>query len=452
MQLTETLSQGLKREYQVVLPAKDLADRLETQLVEMKDKVRINGFRPGKVPLAHLRRMYGKSIMAEVLQNAITEVERKIVDENGFKLAMPPKVDLPENQEEIEAVLGAKGDLQFKVGLEVLPKFDVGTFDDVAIERVSAEVPEEEIEKALSNMAERNRSYTAKAEGEAAAKGDKVSIDFVGKIKDEAFEGGTGSDIDVVLGSDTFIPGFEAQLEGIKAGESRVVTVTFPVNYTAAHLAGQDATFDVTAKSISTPGDVAIDDEFAKSFGLDDLEKLKEAVRGSIDGDYKKASRDKLKRSLLDALDKKYSFELPEGLVEQEFNGIWARVEQEQKQSGRSFEDEGTTEEAARADYKKIAERRVRLGLVLAEVGEKAGVEIKDDEITQAVVERARQFPGQEKMVWDYYQKNQQALAELRAPIFEEKVVDHIVAQAKVSDITVSKDELFKVEDEDAKV
>ena len=229
------------------------------------------------------------------------------------------------------------------------------------------------------------------------------------------------------------------------------MSVTFPEEYASAKLAGQPASFDVTVKSVNAPGEVTLDDEFAKGFGFDALDKLKDAVRGNIQRGYDGASRDKAKRRLLDQLDSRYTFELPQGLVEQEFSTIWAQVEQERKESGKSFESEGTTEEAARGDYRKIAERRVRLGLLLAAVGEQAKVEIKDDEVTQALVERARQFPGQERMVWDYYQKNPQALAEIRAPIFEAKVVDHVLGLAKVTDVEVSRDELFKLEDEDKK-
>jgi trigger factor len=446
MQVTETLSQGLKREFKVVIPASDLAERLNSQLAEMKDKVRINGFRPGKVPTAHLKRVYGRSVMAEVLQTAINEANQKIVTDNNLKLALEPKIDFPTDQAEVEAALEAKGDLNVGVKIEILPTFDVGNFDDVEITRLKADISDEEVQQTLDRMASQNRTYVAKEEGAAAENGDKLSIDFVGKIGDELFEGGTGENIDVVLGSDSFIPGFEAQLIGAKAGDQRTVNVAFPENYTATHLAGRDASFDVTVKSVSAPGELVMDDEFAKQFGFDSLDKLKDAIRSNIERDYTRASRDKLKRALLDALDKKYAFELPEGLVEQEFSGIWTQVENEQKAGGKSFEEEGTTEEAARADYRRIAERRVRLGLVLAEVGQSANVQVTDDEVTQALLERARQFPGQEKMVWDYYRNNPEALAQLRAPVFEEKVVDHIVSMAKVTEQTVSKDELFKIE------
>jgi len=446
MQVTETLSQGLKREFTVVIPASDLAQRLDSQLAEMKDKVRINGFRPGKVPTAHLRRVYGRSVMAEVLQTAINEANRKIVEDNNLKLALEPKIDFPTDQAEVEAALEARGDLTVGVKIEILPTFDVGNFDDVEVTRFVAEIPDAEVQQTIDRMASQNRTYTERDEAAVAETGDKLAMDFVGKMDGELFEGGSGEGIDIVLGSGSFIPGFEEQLVGAKAGEQRTVNVAFPENYTATHLAGRDASFDVTVKSISAPGEFVLDDEFAKQFGFDSIDKLKDAIRSNLERDYTRASRDKLKRSLLDALDKKYSFELPEGLVDQEFSGIWQQVENEQKSGGKSFEEEGTTEEAARADYRRIAERRVRLGLVLAEVGQSANVQVTDDEVTQALLERARQFPGQEKMVWDYYRNNPEALAQLRAPVFEEKVVDHIVGMAKVTDQSVSKDELFKIE------
>lgn len=448
MQVTETLNQGLKRAYQVVLPAQDLAQRLDSQLVEMKDKVRINGFRPGKVPVAHLKRMYGKSVMAEVVQNAVNEVNRKIVDDNKLRLANEPKIDFPSDQAEVEKALEAKGDLNFSISLEVLPQFDIGKFDDVSIERPVLKIEESEVDDAINKMADRNRSFEARAEGEAAQSGDKVTIDFVGKIDDVAFEGGSATDTDLVLGSNMFIPGFEDQLVGIKAGEARKVNVTFPETYGAANLAGKAAVFDVTAKAIAKPGPVEINDEFAKGFGIESVEKLKDAVRTNLQGEYDRMSRAKVKRALLDILDKRYTFELPEGLVEQEFGGIWQQVQAEQQRTGKTFADENTTEEKAREEYMTIAKRRVRLGLLLAEVGDKAELKVTDDELSAALVERVRQFPGQEKAVWDYYRNNPEALASVRAPIYEEKVVDHIISQAKVTDKPVSKDELMKEEEE----
>jgi len=449
MQATETLSQGLKREFQVVLPAADLAQKLNAQIDGMKDKVRINGFRPGKVPSSHLKRVYGKSIMGDVVQEAVNDAQQKILAENNLRLAGQPKLNFPEDRDEMEKVLEATGDLKFSIAFEVLPTFEVGSFEELEVERLVADIPESEVDESIQRLLERNRAYSAREEGAGAENGDKLTVDFVGKVADEAFEGGTAQGVDLVLGSGQFIPGFEEQLVGAKAGEERKVTVTFPADYSAANLADKEAVFDVTVTAVSAPAEQAVDDEFAKGFGFESAEKLREAVKERIQGDYAKASREKLKRTLLDALDKKFSFDLPEDLVEQEFTGIWNQVLAEQRSTGKSFEDEGTTEEAQRADYRGIAQRRVRLGLVVAEVGEKAGVKIADDEVTRAIVEQARQFPGQEKVLWDYYQKNPQALAQIRAPIFEDKVIDHIVAQAKVTDKTVSKDELFKPLEDD---
>ncbi len=446
MQVTETLSDGLKRSYKVVLPMQDLAQRLETELTGMKDKVRINGFRPGKVPMGHLRKVYGRQVMSDVLQSAVNEANRKIVEDNGLKLANEPSIDIEGGEESVLKAIAVEGDLAFTVKLEVLPKFDIGTFDDIALERPVAVADEAEVDQAIERMASQNRPFTPK-DG-ASENGDKLTIDFVGKIDGEAFEGGKGEALDLVLGSGSFIPGFEEQLVGATAGETRVVNVTFPAAYQAAHLAGKDASFDVTVQVVAAPGELVIDDELAKSFGLESLEKLKDAVRSTMQRELDNMSRDKLKRALLDELDKRYSFELPESLVEQEFGAIWQRVQSEQQQSGKTFEDEGTTEEAAKADYRRIAERRVRLGLLMAEVGDQSKVQVTDDELSAAIVERARQYPGQEKAVWDYYQKNQEAVAQVRAPLYEEKVVDVIIAQASVTDKTVTKEELMKNDEE----
>jgi trigger factor len=450
MQVTETLSQGLKREYSIVLSANNLAARLDDQLAEMKNKVRINGFRPGKVPVAHLKRVYGRSVMADVVQEAITTANKQIVDDNGLRLAQEPKVELPTDQASIDAALEARGDLNFKVALEVLPKIEVGAFDDIALERPVVDVEDADVDQALSRIADNRRAFADKAEGAKAENGDRVTVDFVGKIGGELFEGGTSENIEVILGSNTFIPGFEEQLLGVVAGERRDVEATFPESYANRALAGKTAAFDVTVKAVATPEPFAIDDEFAKSLNFESLDKLKEMIRGNLTNEYARASRDKLKRQLLDSLDTRYSFELPEGLVEQEFGSIWRQLEEEQKASGRTFADENTTEEAARADYRRIAERRVRLGLLLAEVGAKSEIKVTDEEVTNALIARARAYPGQEKQIWEYYRNNAQALAELRAPIYEEKVVDHILAQAKVVERKVTREELLKADEEDA--
>jgi trigger factor len=452
MQVTETLSQGLKREFKVVLPATELEQRLSSELATLKDRVRINGFRPGKVPVQHLRRLYGRSVMADVVQNAVNEANRKIVDENGLKLALDPQIQFPENKDEVEQAMAAKADLAFTVALEVLPSFELADLSDVSIKKTVASVSDADVHEALERMAKQNRTFAPKGEGAEAATGDRLVIDFVGMIDGTPFEGGKGENAQLELGSGSFIPGFEDQLVGAKAGEERVVKVAFPATYQAQHLAGKDAEFQVTVKEVQAPADVEINDDLAKGFGMESLDKLKDAVRTAIQRDFEGQSRRKLKKELLDALDAKYGFELPPSLVDQEFKGVWGQVEADLKRNNRSFADEGTTEEAAQADYRRIAERRVRLGLVLAQIGEKADIKITDDEVSQALVERVRQYPGQEKQVWEYYQKNPQAMAEVRAPLFEEKVVDHILSQVKVVDEPVSKEALFgDDEDEGAK-
>ena len=452
MQVTETLSEGLKREFQVVLAANELEGRLSSELDAMKGKVQIKGFRPGKVPVGHLRRLYGKSVMADVVQNAVTEANRKIVEDNGLKLALEPKVEFPEDKETIDKALDAKGDLAFKVALEVLPSFELADLSDVSVTKPTASPSEAEVDEAITRMARGNRPFAARDEGAAAESGDRLSIDFTGRIDGEAFEGGTGENIQLELGSGSFIPGFEEQLLGAKVGDQRPVKVKFPENYGAEHLAGKDAEFDVTVKAVEVPGEVAIDDALAKGFGMDDLEKLKEAIRSAIQRDFDAQARRKVKKELLDALDGKYAFELPPSLVEQEFAAVWSQVEADLKNRDKTFADEDTTEEKAREEYKRIAERRVRLGLVLAQVGETADIKVSDEEVNQALVARLRQYPGQERQVYEFYQKNPQALAELRAPLFEEKVVDHVLGQVKLVDKPVSKEELFAgdADDEEA--
>ncbi|HEY8031492.1 MAG TPA: trigger factor [Methylocella sp.] len=450
MEVTQTQTQGLKREFKVVLAAADLAERVESQLVEVKAKASIPGFRPGKVPVSHLKRLYGRSIMAEVVQDAVNEANRKIVEDNQLRLAMNPKIDFPEDSQEIEKVFEAQADLAYTVTLEVLPKIEASGFEDIEIERLIADVSSDEVDQVLGRLVEQSRSYSPREADAAAETGDKATLDFTGTIDGEPFEGGTGENVDVVLGSGNFLPGFEAQIEGMKRGEIREIAVTFPDDYSAARLAGKLATFKVTLKGAAAPDEVGTGDEFAKGMGLEDVAKLKDVIRTNLEREHLAASRGKWKRDLLDALDKKYQFDVPEGMVAQEFDAVWRKVEAEQKRSGRSYEDDNTTEEAARADYLKIAERRVRLGLLLAEIGDKANIKVSEEEVSQALASRARAFPGQEKIVWDYYRKNPNALAGIRAPLFEEKVVDHIISQVKLTDKKVSRDELLKAAGEDA--
>jgi trigger factor len=450
MQVTETLSEGLKRANDVVIPASDLASRLDSELADLKQKVKINGFRPGKVPLAHLKRVYGRSVMTDLVQKQIEEANKQIVDKGNLRLAMQPKIELSKEQNEIEAALEAKGDLSFKIELEVLPQFELGGFEDISLERPVAEVSDEEVERFVQRMADSKRVFTDRPEGETAEQGDKLTVDFVGKIDGEVFDGGTSQDIEAVLGAKNFIPGFEDGLVGAKAGEQRAVEARFPDNYATDTLAGKAAIFDVTVKKIAKPDPFAIDEDFAKGLGFESLEAMRKTIRERLEDDYARVSRERVKRRLLDELAKRYNFEVPQGLVEQEFGQIWGQVERDQQQGGKSFEDDKTTEEAARAEYRGIAERRVRLGLVLAEVGRLAQVKITDEEMTRALIERARAFPGQEKEVWDFYRNNPNALAELRAPIFEEKAVDHILGLAKVEERKLTPEELMKPEEDES--
>jgi len=450
MQVTETLSSGLKREFKVVVNAAELDRQLNDKLHELAAKANIKGFRPGKVPVPHLKRMYGKSVMGEVVQKTIDDESRKVVAERNLKPAYQPEVTLPEDKEEVEKIFEGKGDLAFSVAFEVIPTFDLQDPANLTLERHVVDVEQSHIDEALDRIAKQYKDYEARGEGEAAETGDRVTISFVGTVDGTAFEGGTAEDVPLELGSGQFIPGFEDQLMGVKSGEQKTIKVTFPESYGVANLAGKPAEFAVTVKSVEKPKPVVFDDEFAKKLGFESLEKLTDMIRGRISQEFASMSNMKLKRDVLDALDKAYSFELPEKLVEAEFNGIWQALTAEMKREKKSFEDEDTTEEKARAEYRAIAERRVRLGLVLGTVGEKEAITVTDEEMQRALIDRARQFPGQEKQVIEHYRKNTRALIELRGPIFEQKVVDHIVSKAAVSEKKVSREELAAmVRDED---
>ena len=449
MQVTETLSDGLKREFRVVVPAIDLDSKVNTRLGELKDTVRINGFRPGKVPVGHLKRMYGRSVMAEAIETTVRDANAQIVSEHGYRLAMEPQVKLPTEEEAIKAVVEGKADLDYSVTMEILPKIELADFKYIKLERLTAEVVDAEIDEAVNRIAEQNRPFLPKGEGAEAKLGDKVTISFTGTIDGVPFEGGSGEDVPVEIGSKSFIPGFEEQLAGIKVGETRTIKAPFPETYMKAELAGKEASFEVTAKAIDAPGAVTIDDAFAKQLGMESIAKLRDAVKDRLAREHAGASRARLKRQLLDALDERHKFELPPTLVDQEFDNVWQTVENDLKQQGRTLADEGTNEDEAKAEYRKIAERRVRLGLVIAEIGDKNSIKVTDDEVSRAVVERARQFPGQEQQVWEYYRNNPQAVASLRAPIYEEKVVDFLTELTKVTEKKVTREELFKEDEED---
>jgi trigger factor len=447
MQVTETLSEGLKREFAVVVPAADLVAKADERLDTLKGQVRLNGFRPGKVPVAHLKRLYGRSVMAEAIENAVREANAKIVTDRGFKLVRDPEVTLPTDEKAVEQMVEGKTDLTYTVALEIMPPIEIADFKGVKLEKPVTDVSDDEVDDAIGKLAEANRPFAAKAEGAKAEKGDRAVIDFTGKLDGQPFEGGTGGDVAVQIGSGTFIPGFEDQLVGAAAGESRTINVTFPEGYPAQQLAGKQAEFDVVVKSLEAPTEVKIDDEFAKTLGLESLAKLKDLMKERLAREHALMSRQRVKRQLLDELDKLHKFAPPPSLVEDEFSNVWRTIDEDLKARNRSFEDEGTTEEKAREEYRTIAERRVRLGLVIAEIGERNKIQVTEEELTRAVTERARQVPGREQEVWDYFRKNPAAVANLRAPIFEDKVIDFILELADVSEKKVSREELYK-EDE----
>lgn len=457
MQVTETLSEGLKREIQIVVPASDLGHKLETRLVELKDKVRLNGFRPGKVPLNHLRKVYGKSVMAEIVEQTINETSQQALKDRSEKSATTPQFDLPEDEKDAMTVLEGKADLSFKVAYEVMPDFTIGDTKSITIERPVVDIPEEEVAEEVERIGQSQRTFEEK-DG-AAEDGDQVNMNFIGRIDGEAFEGGAGEGFDLVLGSGQFIPGFEEQLVGTKAGDEKVVTVPFPEDYQAADLAGKEAEFTCTINKVSAPNELVIDDEFAKKFGMESVDDLKDAVRKQIESQYGGMTRQRVKRQLLDQLDEMHKFDVPPTLLEQELRQIWLGMKQEEARENpeaasaeENPADQEITEEA-KTEFSPIAERRVRLGLLLSAIGEEAKVEVTDEEVQRAVYAQARNFPGQEQQIVEVYAKNPNLLASVRAPIFEEKVVDYLLELAQVTDKTVSKDELTKLveEDEDEK-
>ncbi|NHT75393.1 trigger factor [Rhizobiaceae bacterium CRRU44] len=446
MQVIETLADGLKRELKVVIPAKDMQARMNERLADAKDKVKINGFRPGKVPVAHLKKMYGKSIMAELVNELVRDKPTEILSERGEKSATQPEVAMTEDEAEAEKILSAEADFEFTLAYEVIPAIELKDVSGIKITREVVDIAEDEVTEQIMRIAESARTFEDKTG--AAENGDRVTIDYLGKVDGEAFDGGKDEDAELVLGSNRFIPGFEEQLVGASTGDEKTINVTFPAEYPAANLAGKDATFDIKVKSVAAPGAVEINDELATKLGVESAEKLKEIVRGQIESQYGSMTRQKVKRQMLDQLDEMYQFDTPQRLVDAEFENIWRQINTDLEQAGKTFADEETTEEEARVEYRKLAERRVRLGLVLSEIGEKAGVTVTDEEMQRSLFDQLRQFPGQEKQIIDYFQKTPGAAASLRAPLFEEKVVDHLLSEVSVTDKTVSKEELM-ADDED---
>jgi trigger factor len=443
MQVTETLSEGLKRELKVVVGASELSQRFTSRLDEVKNQVQLKGFRKGKVPLAHLKKLFGRSVMAEVLQQTVEETSRKAVSDRNERLARQPDINLSEDKDEIERVLSGQSDLAFTMSYETLPEIAIADLAALKLEREVADVAPEAVEKGLNDLLERSIRYEVEAD-RAAEDGDRLTLDFVGRIDGQEFEGGKGEDIPLVLGRSGFIPGFEDGLKGAKPGEERLVKAKFPDAYPQAHLAGKDAAFEVKVKEVARPIRPELGDDFAKTLGVESLARLRELVAAKIGSEYTSISRMKLKRQILDTLDKAHDFVLPEALVSGEFEMIWRQMTESLKEDNKTFADMGKSEDELRAEYRKIAERRVRLGLVVGEIGEKSKLQVTQEELRRALIEQANRYPGQQKHVYEFYEKNPAALAELRAPIFEDKVIDHIVEQAKPVEKKVSVEELLK--------
>ncbi len=445
MQVTETLSDGLKRGFTVVVPGAEVEGKRQARLAELGKTMNLPGFRPGKVPLSVVRQRYGSAVTGEILEQTVNDATRDLLAERGLRSASQPKVDLVRGPAGTGAAENSAGDLEFTVQLELLPEIVAPDLSGLAFTRLKAEPDAATIDRALADIAKRQRSFEPIDEQRAAVQGDVLSVDFLGKVEGIAFEGGAGSDVDIEIGGTGFIPGFAEQLQGLSPGESRTIDVTFPEAYQAAELAGKAATFDITAKALKRAVEPELNDDLAKTLGFEGLEQVRTVIAQQVQAEYDQLSRMRLKRELLDALSEKADFAAPEGMVESEFASIWQRVEADLKAGREDDEDRGRDPEALRADYHRIAERRVRLGLLLAEIGRGAGIAVTQDEMVRAMRAEAGRYPGQEQMVIDFFRKNPQATETLRGPIFENKVVDHILDQATIEDRTVSPEELAEM-------
>lgn len=440
MQVTEKRSEGLRHAFSVVLPAAEIAARREARLAEIGRELRLPGFRPGKVPPRIVAQRYGQAVMGEVLERSLDDAARRVVSDRGLKPAVKPRVEIVNWSD------GA--DLEFTLDVEVLPEISVPDLAAIALEKLVATPTEEEIHRRLEEIARRHRGSEPVEEVRAAAAGDILVVDFVGRIDDRPFKGGTGSDMEVEVGGAGFVPGFTEGLVGLAPGETRELPVTFPEGYPAEELAGRNAVFTVTAKALRRPLPPSVDDELGRKHGFESLQAMKEAVRGAIQREYDQLSRLRLKRGLLDALAAQAAFPAPEGMVEAEFGAIWQRIEQDMKAGRLDEGDRGKDEATLKSEYRAIAERRVRLGLLLSEIGRANGLTVSQDELRRAVMAEASRYPGQERKVLEFFQQNPQAVERFRAPIFEDKVIDYVLALAKVTERAVEAAELARDPDQ----
>jgi trigger factor len=450
MQVVEKSNEGLSRVIAVTIPVAELNAKLDAKLKEVAPQMKLKGFRPGKVPMSHVKKTFGRDLMGEIVNDALNSSSQKALDDAKVRPAAPAEMKLTSD---MDKVIAGQEDLAYEMALEVMPDFTPTDVKKLKLERPTYEATDADLDEALTELAGQAKSYEdKKGKAAKAAEGDQLTIDFLGKIDGEPFEGGAAEDADLVIGSGRFIPGFEEQLKGTKVGEEKVLNITFPDDYNSKHLAGKAATFDVTVKAIKAEVPAVIDEAFAQRIGIESLDKLKELLRTNLNQQYTGAARFKLKRALLDALDKAHDFPLPPKMVEAEFDGIWAQV-QSDKEAGRlPEEDAKKSEKKLKEEYRKIAERRVRLGLVLAEIGRANNVAVSDQEAMQGLqrqaMDIARQYNMQPAEVLRMLQQDPNALAQVRAPIYEEKVCDLIFDTAKVTDTPITKEELLKEDDE----
>ena len=443
MECTITDTDALSRTFRVVIPASQLQAQLSAKIEEVRPQVQLKGFRPGNVPASHIRKVYGPSIMREIIDEEVQKSTQQAIEQAEVRIASQPHLHL---ESDMDKVADGGEDLAFHFHVDLMPDFEPGDPATLSFERPTTAVTEEQVNEALDGIAKANRNFVEKAG--AAADGDAVTIDFLGKLDGVPFDGGAAQGATLTLGSKQFIPGFEEQLIGAKAGDETVLNVSFPEDYPAENLKGKAATFEVTVLEVKAPEDAKLDDEFAAKFGMQNIDEVRDALRQRIQAEHAGQSRAKAKRKLFDILDEGHKFELPKTMVEGEFDQIWRQLEADREGGQLDPEDAKKTDEELRAEYQAIAERRVRLGLVLAEIGRRAKIEVREEEVAAAVGEQARRFPGQERQVVEFYQKNANALAQIRAPIYEEKVVDYILELAKVTNVEVPREELFKDDEE----
>jgi trigger factor len=444
MEVVEKTAEGLSRSYGVTVPAAELGAALDTRIAEILPTLKLKGFRPGKVPQAHVRRLYGKALMSEVVEKTLNDTSQQVLNDTQLRIASRPEL---KPISDMEQVIAGREDLAYDIEVEVMPDFEPIDVSTLSLERIVYHSSDEELETALAEVVAQNRTFEAREEGEAAQDGDQLVVDFVGRIDGEAFDGGSATDAEIVLGSGQFIPGFEEQLVGAKGGDAVTVNVSFPDEYQAEHLKGKAAAFEVTVKEVRAPKEAEASDALAERLGMADLDALKTALRENLDRQYVSASRFKLKRALLDALDTAHDIPLPPRMVQAEFDGIWQQVEKDRTEGEVSPEDAGKSEEELQAEYRKIAERRVRLGLVLAEIGRREGVNVTDAELGDAMRAEATRYGAQAQEIFDLLRRNPDIQAQMRAPLYEEKVVDFIVGRASVTDREVPKDELLREDD-----